>query len=102
VVREKLARLQALERPEGADGVTAKRFTDTLAGEYRQEVLPSLGALERAIPKSDNEAIKRARRQLTRAQRNKRSSRFAAQLGASQCVIASGFGGQSSPVPVGP
>jgi Tfp pilus assembly protein PilP len=84
--KDGIARLQALKLPEGRAGTTAKDFTDTLEREFDQQVLPALNQVERAVRKKDKHALKAASKRLQQAQKQKRSTLLAAQLGASQCA----------------
>lgn len=86
-VTDGVARLQALERPNGESGTTAKQFTDELDREYREQVLPALNELRRAVVKRDKKALKAASNRLKKAQ-NQKSNQLAAQLGASQCAAS--------------
>jgi hypothetical protein len=85
-VNDGIRRLQALERPKGSDGATARKFTDTADREYKNVVLPALNQLELAVIKRDKKALKAASKKLKNAQAQKRSSQLAAQLGASKCA----------------
>jgi hypothetical protein len=84
--KEGIARLQALKLPSGKDGTTAKQFVDTLQQEFNQQVLPALDQVERAVRKRDKKALKAASLRLQKAQKEKKSTLLAAQLGASQCA----------------
>jgi hypothetical protein len=86
-VKDGITRLQALERPKGEAGTTAKQFTDELDREYREQVLPALNQLERAVVKRDKKALKAASNRLKKAQ-NQKSNQLAAQLGASRCAAS--------------
>lgn len=81
-----ITRLQALERPKGAAGVAARKFTDTAEREFKERVLPALNELEQAIVKRDQKALKAASKKLKNVQGEKQSGRLAAQLGASKCA----------------
>jgi hypothetical protein len=85
-VNDGIRRLQALERPKGSAGATARQFTDTADREYKRLVLPALNQLEQAVVKRDKKALKAASKKLKSAQAQKRSSQLAAQLGASRCA----------------
>jgi hypothetical protein len=84
--KDGIARLQALKVPPGQAGTTAKRFTDTLEREYTQQVLPALNQVERAVRKRDRKALKAASLRLQKAQKERKSTLLAAELGASQCA----------------
>src|SRR5690349_5126926 len=45
--KDGIARLQALQVPQGQAGTTAKQFTDTLEREFNEQVLPALDQVER-------------------------------------------------------
>jgi hypothetical protein len=85
-VNDGITRLQALALPKGADGATARKFTDTADREFRTAVLPALNQLEQAVIKRDKKALRAASQKLKKAQAQKRSSQLAAQLGAASCA----------------
>jgi hypothetical protein len=86
-VRDKIDRLKALERPGGADGATAQRFTETLDREDTEQVLPTLNRLRQAVVHRDKKAFRAASKRLKAAQ-NEQSDQLAAQLGATRCVTS--------------
>jgi hypothetical protein len=86
-VKGGITRLQALETPKGETGATAKQFTETLDREYKEQVLPALNQLERAVVKRDKKALKAASKRLKQAQ-NQKSNQLAAQLGATRCATS--------------
>jgi hypothetical protein len=87
--KDGIVRLQRLDRPKGQAGTTAKRFTDTLDREFNQQVLPALDQVERAVRKKDRKALNAASERLRKAQKERKSTLLAAQLGASQCASSS-------------
>jgi hypothetical protein len=84
-VNEKVNRLQALERPTGGSGETVQRFTDALDRESKQQVLPTLNRLQKAVANRDRKALRKASRELA-AIRNQASDRLASALGATKCA----------------
>ena len=86
--KDGIVRLQALDLPKGQAGVTAKQFTDTVEREYNEQVLPALNQVERAVQRKDRKALKAASKRLQKAQKEKKSTLLAAQLGASHCAAA--------------
>jgi predicted metal-dependent hydrolase len=85
-VSDGIKRLQALERPKGSAGETARKFTDTVEREYEERVRPALNQLEQAVVKRDKKALKAASKRLKQAQARKRANQLAAQLGANTCA----------------
>jgi hypothetical protein len=79
-------RLQAIETPEGSAGETARKFTETVAREYEEWVLPALNQLEQAVVKRDKKALKAASKRLERAQSRRVANQLAGQLGAKTCA----------------
>jgi len=84
-VDDGINRLQGLDRPEGDAGATAKQFTDTLDTEYKDQVLPALNQLEKAVIDRDKEALKAASKRLD-AVKDTKSNQLASQLGAKKCA----------------
>jgi Tfp pilus assembly protein PilP len=87
--KDGIVRLQALDLPKGQAGTTAKQFTDALDREFNEQVLPALNQVERAVRKKDRKALKAASKRLQKAQKEKKSTLLAAQLGASRCASSS-------------
>jgi hypothetical protein len=85
-VNDGITRLQALPTPNGSDGVTARKFTDTASREYKQRILPALNQLEQGIVKRDRRAVQAASKKLKQAQVQKQSNQLAAALGATKCA----------------
>jgi hypothetical protein len=85
-VSDRNNRLQAIERPKGSAGETARKFTDTVARENKEWVLPALNQLELAVVKRDKKALKAASKRLGQAQSRKVANQLAAQLGAKTCA----------------
>jgi hypothetical protein len=85
-ISDGINRLQAIERPKGSAGQTARKFTDTVASEYRQRVLPALNQVEQAVVKHDKKALKAASKRLKQAQARTVAKQLAAQLGATTCA----------------
>jgi hypothetical protein len=86
-VSDEINRLQALEKPTGDAGRKAEQFTDTLEGEYKQDVLPALNQLQNAVSDHNNKALRAASKKLEAAQ-SQASRRLASELGASQCAAS--------------
>jgi hypothetical protein len=84
-VSDGVTRLQALERPSGEAGRTARQFTDALDREYQRQVLPALNQLEKAVADRDEKALQVASRKL-QATQSRESDRLASALGATKCA----------------
>jgi hypothetical protein len=84
-VDDGINRLQGLDRPKGDAGNTAKQFTDTLDTEYKDQVLPALDQLEKAVVDRDKKALRAASKRLD-AVKDTKSNQLAAQLGAKKCA----------------
>jgi len=87
--KDGIVRLQQLDLPKGQAGTTAKQFTDTLEREFTQQVIPALDQVERAVRTKDRKALKAASKRLQKAQKERKSTKLAAQLGATQCATGS-------------
>jgi hypothetical protein len=77
-----------LDRPEGADGETAKRFTEGFRQELNDKLVPALEDLKRALEEKDPLAAQKAAAELQKLEATE-SDKAARQLGANACVGSS-------------
>jgi hypothetical protein len=78
------ARLRELERPEGADGETARRFVETYERELEEVFYPALRAIGRAARSGDDAATLRAAARFD-AVETPESDRLAREVDAPAC-----------------
>ena len=84
-----IERMKALERPEGGDGETAKRYVGELEQAAEDRLLPALDDLEAAIAAGDQPGIRAAARRLEMIDEEnamERTDELAADLGADLCA----------------
>ena len=74
-----------LDRPEGADGETAKRFTEGFQQELNEKLVPALKDLKSALEKKDPVAAQKAAAELQKLEATE-SDKAARELGANACV----------------
>jgi hypothetical protein len=74
-----------LDRPEGADGETAKRFTEGFQQELNEKLVPALQDLKSALQKKDPVATQKAAAELQKLDATE-SDKAARELGADACV----------------
>jgi hypothetical protein len=84
-VNDGITRLQSLDRPNGQAGDTAQKFTDTLDQQYKNEILPALTELEKAIQARDAAALRAASKKLQTI-KDTEANRLAGELGAQTCA----------------
>ena len=74
-----------LDRPDGADGETAKRFTEGFRQELNEKLVPALQDLKRALQEKDAVAAQKAAAELQKLEATE-SDKAARELGANACV----------------
>jgi hypothetical protein len=74
-----------LDRPDGADGETAKRFTEGFRQELNEKLVPALQDLKSALEKKDPAAAQKAAAELQKLEATD-SDKAARELGANACV----------------
>jgi hypothetical protein len=84
-IRAGVARVEDIERPEGADGDRAAEYVRRLDSTFEDEVLPALDDLEAAVRARDRVAIRAAATRV-RSIDFDRTERLARDLGAEACA----------------
>jgi hypothetical protein len=84
-MRNVVADLDDLERPEGEAGETAERFVDATRREIQDVGIPALEELRSAVENEDNRAIRENAQRLQQID-SRASNRAARALGASDCA----------------
>ena len=83
--REAADDLVALERPEGGDGDTAKKFVEGFRTELNDKLVPAIEDLKKAVKDKDVQAVQDAAQRLQKLEASE-SDRYARELGATACV----------------
>jgi hypothetical protein len=76
--------LVELERPEGGDGETAKKFAEGFRSELNSKLIPALEDLRAAVKKKDAQAVQEAAQRLQQLEASE-SDRYARELGLTAC-----------------
>ena len=84
-IRDGIARMRDLERPDGEDGEQAEEYIDKLQGTLDGQVLPALEDLEKAVEAKDQQAIRAAATRLEGVDEEE-TDRLAKEIGADDCA----------------
>ena len=84
-IRDGIARMRDLERPDGEDGKRAAQYIDKLQQTLDGQVVPALDDLEQAVRDRDQKAIRAAASRL-QAVDEEETDRLAEELGADECA----------------
>ena len=84
VIDDGVAKLSAVERPDGDDGVKAQRWIDAFRHEADDQIKPALAALKDAARRKDTAALQRAAQRIQKVD-DTRVSQLARDAGSRIC-----------------
>jgi hypothetical protein len=84
-LRDAVARMRDIERPDGEDGEKAERYVDEVEHALENHVFPALDELEAAIRAKDDRKIRAAAAELEAIDEHE-TQRLAEELGADDCA----------------
>ena len=84
-IRDGIAKMRDIERPDGEDGKRAEEYIDKLQQTLDGQVVPALDDLEKAVQERDQQAIRAAASRL-QAVDEEETDRLAEELGADECA----------------
>lgn len=84
VIDEGVAKLSAVERPDGDDGVKAKRWIDAFKRQADEQIKPALAALKDAARSKDAAALQRAAQRIQKVD-DTRVNQLARDAGSRTC-----------------
>jgi hypothetical protein len=84
VIDDGVAKLSAVERPDGDDGVKATRWIDAFKAQADQQIKPALAALKDAARNKDTAALQRAAQRIQKVDQT-RVNQLARAAGSRTC-----------------
>jgi hypothetical protein len=84
VIDEGVAKLRAVERPDGDDGVKAQRWIDAFKRQADEQIKPALAALKDAARRKDTAALQRAAQRIQKVD-DTRVNQLARDAGSRTC-----------------